>query len=406
MAIFQYKARNKAGSLVIGNMDAPNPQIVSQELGKMGHFPVSITTLEEKKSGGKELGFLERHQKVPDEELVLFTRQLATLFNAGIPLLGALTSLAEQVEHPKFKIIVQNIRLDIEGGRSLSEAMGKHPEVFTDLYVSMIEAGEEGGMIDDILKRLADLLEKDAQLEAEIKAATRYPKMVIGAVAIAIGILMKWVVPVFVKMFQKSNIALPAPTKLLIGFHSIFVEWWLYTLVFFVGLFFAFKKYTATEQGRLKWDLIKLRIPLIGPIVLRSAMAKFARVFGTLQKGGVPILDTIEVSANVVDNRVISGIIRGLRISVQEGLGIAGPLQNSRFVPHLVVQMIAAGEESGALDEMLIKVADYYDEEVARALQRLTVMIEPILIFFMGLMVLFLALSIFLPMWDMSKMAR
>lgn len=394
------------GEMVAGNMDAPDADTVGLELGRMGHFPIKIKSAEMAQAEAKEkIDPLERFQKVKPQELVLFTRQMSTLFNAGIPILGILVAMEEQVESPKFRRTVKQIRLDIESGNSMSEAMEKHPAIFSELYISMIAAGEAGGVMDELLARLADLLEKQADTDAKVKGAMKYPKMVVSAMILAVTILMWKVVPVFVNMFAKAKIELPMATKILIGANKAFFDYWYLMLGGTILLIFAFKKYTATEKGRYQWDLFMLKVPILGPIVLRSSMAKFARVFSTLQAGGVSILEILNVTAKVVDNSVISGIVRGLKDSVQEGTGLAAPLKKSGLIPPLVIQMIAAGEDSGSLDEMLRKVADYYDQEVDSAVKNLSTMIEPILLLFMAAMVLFLALAIFVPMWDMSKMA-
>lgn len=409
MPLFEYKARDRMGQMVAGNMDAPDADAVGQELGRMGHFPVKIKSAETAKANSGEKGEkvdpLERFQKIKPQELVLFTRQMSTLFNAGIPVLGILVAMEEQVESPKFRRTVKQMRLDIEGGNSMSEAMEKHPAVFSELYISMIAAGEAGGVMDELLSRLADLLEKQADTDAKVKGAMKYPKMVVSAMILAVTILMWKVVPVFVKMFAKAKIELPMATKILIAANTAFFDYWYLLLGGTILSIIVFKKYTATEKGKYQWHYFMLKVPIMGPIVLRSSMAKFARVFSTLQAGGVSILEILNVTAKVVDNSVISGIVLGLKDSVQEGTGLAAPLKQSGFIPPLVIQMIAAGEDSGSLDEMLRKVADYYDEEVDNAVKNLSSMIEPILLLFMAGMVLFLALAIFVPMWDMSKMA-
>ncbi len=406
MPLFEYKARDRMGELVAGSMDAPTAEAVGNELDRLGHFPVTIKSTEEDKEKGEKKDPLERFQKVKMKELVLFTRQMSTLFNAGIPVLGILVALEDQVETPKFKRTVKQVRLDIEGGLSLSEAMQKHPGVFDELYTSMIEAGEAGGVMDELLKRLATLMGRQVETEAKVKGAMSYPKMVVSAMTVAVVILMWKVVPIFVNMFEKAKIELPLATQILIATNKAFFDYWHFLLVGLILTIVAFKKYTATETGRYQWDMFMLKVPIMGPIILRSSMAKFARVFSTLQAGGVSILEILSVTAKVVDNVVISSIVRGLRDSVQEGLGIAAPLKQSGLIPPLVIQMIAAGEESGALDEMLEKVADYYDEEVDHAVKNLSSMIEPILLLFMAGLVLFLALAIFMPMWDMTKMAH
>jgi type II secretory pathway component PulF len=406
MPLFEYKARDRMGALVAGKMDAPTAEAVGNELDRLGHFPVTIKSMETEKLKEEKIDLLDRFQKIKMKELVLFTRQMSTLFNAGIPVLGILVALEDQVETPKFKRVVRQVRLDIEGGLSLSESMEKHPDVFDVLYTSMIAAGEAGGVMEELLKRLASMMERQVETDAKVKGAMSYPKMVISAMTIAVVILMVKVVPIFVNMFEKAKIELPLATQILIGANKAFFDYWYFLLGGIILTVIAFKKYTATETGHYNWDMFMLKVPIMGPIVLRSSMAKFARVFSTLQAGGVSILNILSVTAKVVDNVVISSIVLGLRDSVQEGLGLAAPLKQSGLIPPLVIQMIAAGEESGALDEMLSKVADYYDDEVDHAVKNLSSMIEPILLLFMACLVLFLALAIFMPMWDMTKMAH
>ncbi len=397
------------GSLITGEMEALNREMVGQELGRQGQFAVSIQEVSTRqKAGGSgfNINLDEYFSSIKIEDMVLFSRQMSTLFRAGIPLLGILSALTEQIENIKFKRVLEEMHKGIQDGLSLSEAMSRHPQVFSELYISMISAGEEGGIMDDILQRIADLLEKQAQNEAKVRAAMRYPKIVVLAMSVALIILMTYVVPVFVRMFEKVNLELPLATRMLISFNNFFQNYWFLGLAGLIFAFFLLKNFLATAKGRYQWDRIKLKLPLIGPIALRASMAKFARIFGNLQRAGVPILDALMVSSRVVDNAVIAKVIADLRGSVQEGLGLAAPLKSSGWVPAMVVQMVAAGEDSGMLDEMLVKVADYYDEEVDRAVTSLSSSIEPILIVCMGCMVLFVALAIFMPMWDMSQMTR
>ncbi|MZH02796.1 MAG: type II secretion system F family protein, partial [Nitrospinae bacterium] len=337
MPLFEYKARDRMGELVAGSMNAPDAESVGNELGRLGHFPIKIKSTEAEEEKGEKSDPLERFQKVPKKDLVLFTRQMSTLFNAGIPVLGILVALQEQAGSPKFKKIIQQMQDDIQGGLSLSEAMEKHPTVFDELYVSMIEAGEAGGVMDDLLKRLATLMERQMENDAKVKAAMRYPKMVVSAMVVAVSILMWKVVPIFVDMFEKAKIELPVATKILIASNKAFFDYWYLMFGGAILLFFIFKKYTSTEKGRYQWDMFLIKVPIMGPITLRASMAKFARVFGTLQAGGVSILDILTVSAKVVDNVVISSIILGLRDSVQEGTGLAAPLKQSGLIPPLVI---------------------------------------------------------------------
>ena len=406
MANFKYKARDKTGTMIMGNMEAASMEAVGMELGRMGHFPVSIQAASAAGATALDINLPDWFNRIKARELVLFSRQMATLFNAGIPILTILSVLGEQIENPRFRDIIANIRKSVSDGLTLSEAMAKHPDVFSELYVSLVQAGESGGIMDSILVRLADMLEAQEENRAKIKAAMRYPQIVMGAMFLAISFLMWKVVPVFVNIFQTIKIELPLPTQLLILGNEIVQTYWYYPLIVVVGGYFLFKRFISVRAGRFQWDLFKLKLPLLGPIFQRSAMSKFARVFGTLLKSGVPILEVIAISSRVVENEVISDMVRGLSDSVREGQGVTVALRKSEWVPAMVIQMVSAGEESGTLDDMLIKVADYYDQEVDRAIKTLSLLIEPILIVLIGVLVLFLALSIFMPMWDMSKMAR
>ncbi|NIQ03258.1 MAG: type II secretion system F family protein [Nitrospinaceae bacterium] len=405
MAKFEYKARDRQGALVMGVMEAASAKAVSSELGRLGHFPVSIETATRPAPAVTE-PFMDRFARVKARDLILFSRQMATLFNAGIPLMGILNSIGEQLENPLMKRTVGQLRKDIGEGRSLSEAMAKHPKVFPEMYVSMVQAGEMGGVMDEILHRLADLLENQEENQAKIKAAVRYPKIMLVVMAVAIIILMSFPVPIFIKLYQSMKVPLPLPTRWLIAGYDFILHYWFVPLLAAAGLAAGFKKYTHTPSGRMEWDRFKLQIPLIGPLQLRSAMARFTRIFGSMVRSGVPILEAITVSSRVVENSVISKVIRELRYSVEEGSGLAIPLKQSGWVPTLVVQMVGSGEESGTLDEMLLKVSDYYDQEVDRAIKTMATMIEPILLVVMACLVLFLALAIFLPMWDMTLMVK
>lgn len=395
------------GGLVVGTMDKPNAQDVGEELSKLGHFPVAVNIAAGDKGskGSLDIKLPDRFTKIKPQEMVLFSRQMATLFNAGIPILGILEALQDQMENLRFKNVILKLHKDVADGKALSEAMAMHPDVFSELYVSMIEAGETGGIMDDILSRLAELLEKEEENDSKIKAAFRYPKIVLGVMVAAVAFLMWKVVPVFIGLFKTIKVELPLPTQILIAVHGFFVNYWYVIGIAAILSVFLFKRYGATSQGNRQLDFLKLKIPLLGPIYLRSSMAKFARVLGNLQRSGVPILEAIKVSSRVMENAVLSDVIFGLTVSVEEGRGLAQPLKESGWIPSLVVQMVAAGEGSGSLDEMLLKVADYYDQEVDRSIKSLSTWLEPILIVFMGVLVLFLALAIFLPMWDMSKMA-
>jgi type II secretory pathway component PulF len=405
MSTFSYKARDRVGKAVIGTLDAPDANVARVRLGEMGYIPI---TLKEGKAKAKEKGtaisFLK--PKVRPKDIIVFTRQLATLFAAGIPLLRSIQALAEQMENKTFKEVLQKVTAEIQTGTAFSDALAKHPKVFSKIYVSMIRAGEASGTLEDILKRLALLAEHDAETRAKIKAATRYPKIVIGVMLAAIVILMKFVVPNFMQIFEMVELELPLATRMLIKANYFFTNYW-YILFGGAGIFFfAFSKFTKTKWGRRQMDALILKIPIFGPIFLKVAMSVFTRTMSTLNRSGISIIKNLEICAEVVDNVIIAEVIDHLKENVKQGKGIASTMKESPIFTPMVIQMMAAGEESGELDNMLVKVSEYYDEEVDYAIGNISSLIEPILLAFLGAMVLFLMLAIFLPMWDMTKLAE
>lgn len=403
MPIFKYRVRNGAGEAITGTLEAAGMDIARLRLGEMGYIPVR---LEEGKAreNGFSINFLK--PKVTDKDLIVFNRQLATLFSAGIPLLMGIQGLAEQVQNKTFKEILLKLAAEIQTGSSFSDALAKHPKVFSGLYINMIRAGEASGTLDETLKRLSLLVEHAAETKAKIKAATRYPKIVIGAMLIAVAILMKFVVPNFMDIFKQVNLELPLATRMLIGANDVFANYW---FLLFGGagcLYFAFRAYTKTYRGRRQLDLLKLKVPIFGPIFLKIAMSVFARTLSTLNRSGLSIIENLKICAEVVNNIPIAEVINDIEESVKRGESIAVTMKKSKFFTPMVVQMMSAGEESGELDNMLVKVSEYYDMEVDYAIKNIASLIEPILLVFLGGMVLFLMLAIFLPMWDMTKLAE
>ena len=403
MPTFKYKARNGLGDAVAGTLDATGMDTARFRLGEMGYIPVF---LEEGKASQKGFSINFLKPKIKDKDLIVFNRQLATLFSAGIPLLRAVQGLAEQMQNKTFKEVLLRIAAEIQTGSSFSDALAKHPKVFSGLYINMIKAGEASGTLDDILERLASLAEHAAEIKAKIKAATRYPKIVVSAMLIAIFIVMKFVVPNFMSIFEQVQLELPLATRMLIAANDIFTNYW-YILFGGAGcLFFAFKTYTKTYIGRRQLDLLKLKVPIFGPIFLKIAMSVFTRTLSTLNRSGLSILENLKICADVVENIPISEVINDLRDGVQRGENIAGTMKKSKFFTPMVVQMMSAGEESGELDNMLVKVSEYYDMEVDYSIKNIASLIEPILLAFLGAVVLFLMLAIFLPMWDLVKLAE
>ncbi|MFQ5787933.1 MAG: type II secretion system F family protein [Thermodesulfobacteriota bacterium] len=403
MTMFKYKARDRWGKAIAGALEAPGADVARVRLDEMGYIPVR---LEEGKAREKGFSISFLKPKVTDKDLIVFNRQLATLFSAGIPLLRGIQGLAEQTQNKTFKEILLKVAAEIQAGTSFSDALAKHPKVFSGLYINMVRAGEASGTLDDILKRLASLAEHAAETKAKIKAATRYPKIVIGAMLIAITILMKFVVPNFMSIFTQVDLELPLATRMLISANDVFTSYW-YLLFGGAGcLFFAFKSYTNTYRGRRQLDLLKLKVPIFGPIFLKIAMSVFTRTLSTLNRSGLSIIENLKICADVVENVPISEVINDLQKGVQRGESVAATMKKSSFFTPMVVQMMSAGEESGELDNMLVKVSEYYDMEVDYSIKNIASLIEPILLAFLGAVVLFLMLAIFLPMWDLVKLAE
>ncbi len=411
MPNFEYRARDRFGEAVTGVLEAPGVDIARSRLGEMGYVPIAIKEDKGKsKAKGESKGFnfniTLMKPKVRPKDLIVFNRQLATLFAAGIPLLRAIQALAEQMENATFKEVLGVVAKDIQEGSAFSEALAKHPKVFNDITIAMVKAGEASGTMDSILMRLADLAEHDAATKAKIKAATRYPKIVIGVMVVAICVLMNFVVPNFVKIFEQVQLELPLATKILIMASNIFSNYWYILFVGTVGLYFAYRQYGKTKTGRRHIDTLALKLPVFGPIFLKIAMSIFTRTMSTLNRSGLSIIKNLEICADVVDNVVIGNVISDLKESVKQGESISVTMKKSKYFTPMVIQMMSAGEESGELDNMLEKVSEYYDMEVDYSIANISSLIEPILLVFLGGMVLFLMLAIFLPMWDMTKLAE
>lgn len=403
MPIYRYKARDKYGNAITGTMEAPNYEKLGLQLYELGYIPVF---LEEARGETVALNLIEKYRRVKTEHLILFTRQLATMLNAGIPLSKSLESLTTQTEGTKLKRINTEVRRDIEAGSTFSDALSKHGKVFSALYVNMIKAGEASGTLDHVLNRLVALIEHERDTRARLNAATRYPKIVVLGITIAFAILMTFVVPKFISIFESAKLTLPLPTRILILInYTVHTYWYVLIGVIAIG-FLIFYQYIHTTKGRLLWDTLKLKTPIIGPLFLKVAMSRFSSVLGTLYKSGLPILQALDIVTDVVGNAFISKLIKELHGRVKEGEGLAQPMKGYPIFPPMVSQMVAVGEETGAMDEMLAKVSQYYDTEVDYAIKNLSTFVEPILLLFLGVMVAFLALSIFMPMWDLTQMAK
>jgi type II secretory pathway component PulF len=402
MPTFEYKAISEAGTEVRDVIEALNSTEAAEKVEKLGYLPLSV----KQKSGGGNIEFFSTKRHLKAEDIIMFTKQLVTLLKAGVPLLSSLEALVAQTDNDTMKEVVQEIYVDIESGLSFSDALAKHPKDFSEMYVNSIKAGEMGGALDDVLGRLAELMEHDIETRARIKSAMRYPIIVIVSLILAFFGLMMLVVPNFIELFNKMNVDLPLPTRLLIGFHSILSNFWHVGFVLLVILFIAFKRYIKTEKGAFRWDSIKIALPILGDLNLKTAMSRFTRMFETLNSSGLPILQTLDITSKTVGNLVIGKEIEKAAYGILQGEGISAPLSRGNIFPPMVTRMISIGEQSGSLDAMLLNVSKHYDTEVDYAVKNLTSMIEPILTVGVGIIVVFLALAIFLPMWDLTKIAQ
>ncbi len=403
MPLYRYKARDKEGGLHAGAMEARAKEAVADQLSTMGFIPVLI---EEQAPKLVTPDFLSRFSRVRPQDLIIFNRQLATLMSAGIPLLQCLFTMEKQTENPRLKKTIMDVARDLEAGLSFSGALAKHPALFSKMYVSMIQAGETGGILDEILNRLAHLAEHEAETSARVKAAVRYPLFVVAAICIAFVFLVTFVIPKFSAVFAQFKTELPLPTRILININHGIQHYW-YLIILGIGLLTGgIYWYIRTPQGRRQWDAFKLKLPIFGALFQKVALSRFARIFAALQRSGISMMITLEIGAEVVNNVVIARAIEGMRDSLREGKNLHDPMEASGLFPPLVVQMMAVGEETGKADDMLNKVSDYYDVDVDYTLRNLSSMIEPVLLFFIGGMVLFLALGIFLPMWDLMNLFK
>ena len=399
---YAYKVRDRAGKLVSGTLEADTQAAVSSKLRQMGFAPIVIE--EQKTTLGKTEIKLPWSGKVKPKDIAVFSRQFATMINSGLSLLRALNILAEQTENPTLAKTIADVRTDVEKGISLSAALGKHPKVFKRLYVAMIRAGEIGGVLDSVLLRLAENLEKDVALKQKIKSAMTYPTVVFCLVImIMIGMLI-FVVPTFKNLYRDLGGSLPLPTKVLISLSDRAKQFWYILAALMIGSWVGLRRWVNTEKGRGTWDAMKLRVPVFGQLVHKSALSRFSRTLSVLMRSGVPILQSLEIVRETVNNTVVSNAVQDVASSVKEGESIAKPLERHDIFPPMVVQMISVGEETGALDTMLAKISDFYDQEVEATVEALTSLIEPVLIAVMGVVVGGMVVALYMPMFNIINL--
>jgi type IV pilus assembly protein PilC len=395
MTVFKYTARPAAGGdMLTGEVELPSKEEVFSFLSRQRLIPISVRKKE------REIR-LQFGTGISTREIVIFTRQFATMINAGLPLVQSLDILAEQTENPGLSRAIRLILFDVESGTTLADAMRQHPKIFTSLYVNMVAAGEAGGILDVILLRLATFLEKNDALARKIKGAMVYPGVILTVAVLAVTILLAFVIPTFQQMFDSAGIPLPLPTRLVIGLSELVQGYW-WAMAGAVGLFvFIIRSFYQTSSGELALDRLQLNLPIVGDLLRKAAVARFTRTLGTLVASGVSILDGLEITARTAGNRVIHDAVMQSRASIAGGATISGPLKDSAVFPAMVVQMINVGEQTGGLDEMLSKIADFYDEEVDAAVEALLAAMEPIMIVFLGTVVGGMIVAMYLPIFDM-----
>ena len=392
MATFTYTARSFAGDIRTATLEAQSRDDVIAQLRRQRLNVIKIDEATPKKPK-------RGHIKMRD--IVILTRQFSTMINAGLPLVQAMTILAEQSENKVLSEIMRKVVFDVESGNTVADALGKHPQAFSNLYVNMVAAGEAGGILDTILMRLATFMEKNDALIRKVKGAMIYPSVIMAVAGIAVTVLLIFVIPVFENLFTSAGLALPLPKRIVMGASRFLKGYWYMVLGAIVAAVFMFRRYRATTNGRLKIDKFMLKVPVLGDVLRKSAVSRFTRTLGTLISSGVSILDGLEITAKTAGNRVVQDAIMESRSSIAGGDTIAQPLKKSGVFPPMVISMISVGEQTGGLDEMLSKIADFYDEEVDAAVSNLLSLLEPVMIVFLGVVVGGMVVSMYLPIFDM-----
>ena len=405
MPFFSYKGRNGRGEAVQGVLEGADSGAVAGQLFGLGVVPLEIEPSAPPRSKSASLNLSFGKKKVTHIEVLLFSRQMYTLLKAGVPIMGALKGLEESTVNPRFAEVVRDVRESLDAGRELSVSLGRHPEVFSQFYTAMVSVGEGTGRLEEVFLRLFHHLEFEKFMREQVKSAIRYPTFVVVTMSVAIVIINIWVIPAFARIYESFKTELPTMTKLLIGFSNFMVAYWPFLLVGLIAAVFGFRAWVNTAAGRMQWDSMKLRIPVAGPIILKATLARFARSFSLALRSGVPVTAGLSMVANTVDNAYVSDRIIRMREGVERGESVLRTARDAGVFTPVVLQMIAVGEESGALDDLTGEIADMYQREVEYDLKNLSAQIEPILIIFLGILVLILALGVFLPIWDLGSAA-
>ena len=407
MPLFQYKGRNQRGEAVRGHLDAASPDAVAAQLLNSGVIPIDIIIAKARADVfGALRARLAAGTKISLTDLALFSRQMYTLLKAGVPIMQALRGLRESTQNPALAKVIGNLNESLDTGLDLNSAMRRHPQVFSSLYVNLVQVGETTGSLQEVFLQLTVYLEREKDTRDQIKSATRYPTFVVAAIFIAIFIINIFVIPTFAKVYAGFKIELPLATKILIASSNFTVAYWPVILAtVFVVVFYA-RYYVRTPDGRYRWDKFKLGIPVVGPVIYKATLGRFTRALAVMMKSGVPLVQGMTVVSRAVDNEFISDRIVQMRDGIERGETIARTAAATGMFPPLVIQMISVGEDTGSVDELMFNVADFYDREVDYDIRNLSTAIQPILIVFLAIMVFILALGVFLPMWDLVQVAR
>jgi len=408
MPLFQYKGRNQRGEAVRGHLEASSPDAVAAQLLSTGVIPIDIVIAKAREDvlGALRARWLTSASQIGLTDLSLFSRQMYTLLKAGVPIMQALRGLRDSTQNPALSKVIGNLSESLDTGLDFTSALRRHPQVFSSLFVNLVQVGETTGSLQEVFLQLALYLEREKDTRDQIKSATRYPSFVVAAIFIAIFIINIFVIPTFAKVYAGFKIELPLATKILIASSNFTVAYWPAILFSLIAIIFFVRYYVRTPEGRYRWHKMKLGIPVVGTIVYKATLGRFARAMAVMMKSGVPLVTGMTVVSRAVDNDFISDRIVQMRDGVERGETIARTAAATGMFPPLVIQMIAVGEETGSVDELMFNVADYYEREVDYDIRNLSTAIQPILIVFLAIMVFILALGVFLPMWDLVQVAR
>ena len=404
MTRFSYQARDANGRPFNGHVEAASATVVAEQLSESGAIPLAIAAVQAERAPALALSWFK--PKVKIDELIIFSHQMATLAKAGISVVRAVRGLSESARNPRLGVVLEAVATDLEGGVDFATSLKRHGDVFSNLYASVIHVGENTGRLDEAFRRIAKYLELERETIKRLKSATRYPSFVLIAIGVAITILNMFVIPAFADVFAKFHAQLPWQTRVILVISQFSVAYWPYLLTIVSGSVYGIVRWIDTVEGRHAWDRFKLRLPIIGPIFERINLARFCQTFAMVMKSGLPVTQGLTVVANAIGNEYMARLVLGMRAGIERGESITTTAGASGMFTPVVMQMIAVGEETGSIDDLLVQSAGFYEEEVDYSLKTLTDAIEPILIIAIGAMVLVLALGVFLPLWDLSSVAH